>query len=227
MEAAFFDFDGTLFHGSTWRGIVLHHRTTGINKMWLQVFLYSHLALYPLFKVGLLTRITYYRLWAKNMSWTLKGLTVAQAEKVYQWLWENYVKSRLRPEILSLWEKHRNEGCKLIIISGSFEPFIELVGEHLGADAVIGTELEVKDGRLTGKIKGPLCFGEGKLKKLKTFLASYPDLNLSKSYAYGDSIYDLPLLEIVGNPVAVYPDPELAAYAERKGWPIIGTIKTF
>ncbi len=223
MEAAFFDFDGTIFRGSTWRGIALHHRTTGVNKTMLWLYLYSHLALYPLYKAGLLKRFAYYKLWAKNMSWTLKGLTTAQAEETFQWLWENYVKSRLRPEILSRWEEHRSKGHKLIIISGSFEPLLKIVGANLKADGIIGTDLEIKNGRLTGRIKGPLCFGEGKVQKLKAFLASNPGIDLSQSYAYADSIYDLPVLELVGNPVAVYPDPELASYAEKRGWPIIGS----
>ena len=226
MEAAFFDFDGTLFRGSTWRGIALHHRTTGTNRTMLWLYLYSHLALYPLYRAGLLKRKPYYLLWAKNMSWTLRGLTVEQAQGVFRWLWENYVKSRLRPEIMSIWEEHRSKGRKLVIVSGSFEPLIKFVGEQLGADWAIGTELEVRNGRLTGRIKGPLCFGEGKLDRLRAFLASHPDLDLSRSYAYADSIYDLPVLELVGNPVAVYPDPELAAYAESKGWPIIGVKRT-
>ncbi|MCS7285871.1 MAG: HAD family hydrolase [Anaerolineae bacterium] len=223
MEAAFFDFDGTLFRGSTWRGIVWHHRTTGTNKTLLQFYLYFHLSLYPLYRVGLLKRKSYYMMWAKNMSWTLKGLTLDQAERTFQWLWENYVRLRLRPEILSLWEKHRGEGRMLVIASGSFEPLIKLVGDKLGADGVIGTELEVKNGKLTGRIKGPLCFGEGKAEKVKAFLTLHPSIDLSRSYAYSDSFHDLPFLELVGHPVAVYPDPELASYAQTKGWPIIGS----
>jgi HAD superfamily hydrolase (TIGR01490 family) len=226
MVAAFFDFDGTIFRGSTWRGIALHHRTTGINKTMLWLYLYSHLALYPLYKAGLLKRRAYYKLWAKNMSWTLKGLTLPQAEEMFNWLWENYVRPRLRPEVLSHWEEHRSKGHKLVIVSGSFEPLIKLVGSKLGADGTVGTELEIRNGKLTGRIKGPLCFGEGKVQKLEAFLASNPGIDLSQSYAYADSIYDLPVLEMVGNPVAVYPDPELASYAEKKGWPIIGTKPT-
>jgi len=223
VEAAFFDFDGTLFRGSTWKGIALHHRTTGTNKVMLWLYLYTHLALLPLYKAGILKRKVYYTMWAKNMSWTLKGLTTAQAEEVYRWLWENYVKPRLRPEIISIWEEHRDKGRKLIIVSGSFEPLIKFVGSKLGADGAIGTELEIKNGRLTGRIKGPLCFGEGKAQKVKAFLASHPDIDLSRSYAYTDSVYDLPLLEMVGNPVAVYPDPELASFARERGWLVISS----
>ena len=89
----------------------------------------------------------------------------------------------------------------------------------------MGTQLEVSNGRFTGRIKEPLCFGEGKAARLQALLSRYPDVDLSRSYAYADSIFDLPFLEMVGNPVAVYPDPELAALARERGWEIIGTVK--
>ncbi|RLC76374.1 MAG: hypothetical protein DRI61_13415 [Chloroflexi bacterium] len=225
MEAAFFDLDGTLFTGHIWRAIVLHHQTRKTNRLALKFYIYSHIALLPFYKAGIISRKKYYILWARNMAWTMWRMSEEQAEEAFQWITEHYVMPRIRPEVLEIWEHHREEGRKLFLVSGTFQALLEIIGERLEADGVVGTLLETKDGRFTGRIIEPLCFGEGKAQRLRAELVRYPEIELARSYAYADSIYDVPFLEMVGTPVAVYPDPELAEYAHRKGWPVFGKVR--
>ena len=81
------------------------------------------------------------------------------------------------------------------------------------------TFLQSEDGRLTGAIEPPACYGTGKVVWARRFAAEH-GVDLGASYFYTDSISDLPLLEQVGHPVAVNPDPRLRRLATRRGWPI-------
>ena len=81
------------------------------------------------------------------------------------------------------------------------------------------THLVSEDGRLTGEVMPPVCYGPGKVVWGERFAAEH-GVDLSASYFYTDSISDLPLLERVGQPVAVNPDPRLRRLARKRGWPI-------
>ena len=109
-----------------------------------------------------------------------------------------------------------------MIVSATFGEFLEVIGQRLGVPDVIGTKLEVVDGKYTGKVVKPLCFGENKVKLLKEFInRNGLKIDLSSSFAYADSIFDAPLLKLVGNPVATYPDKDLRQLAEHDGWRIL------
>jgi phosphoserine phosphatase len=94
------------------------------------------------------------------------------------------------------------------------------MAEYLGFPGqYVCTYLEAEDGRLTGRIVPPVCYGPGKVVWAERFAAEHR-VDLSASYFYTDSITDLPLLEQVGHPVAVNPDPRLRRLARRQGWPV-------
>jgi phosphoserine phosphatase len=117
--------------------------------------------------------------------------------------------------------EHQDAGRATFIISAAGHELVELLAEVLGMDGGIGTRYEVlPDHTLSGKIEGPFIYGEGKVEAMRDFAREH-DLDLAESYAYSDSASDLPMLEAVGNPVAVNPDPELAAVAKREGWRIL------
>jgi phosphoserine phosphatase len=82
----------------------------------------------------------------------------------------------------------------------------------------IGTRYEVDaEGNFTGRFEGPFVYGPGKVEAMEAF-AERHEIDLAASYAYSDSLSDLPMLRAVGNPVAVNPDPPLAAIAKEEGW---------
>ena len=119
-------------------------------------------------------------------------------------------------------EWHKKAGHITILLSGSFNTLAKTVAHKFGFDGSIGTWLERKKGRYTGKAVPPVCQGEGKVKCLELYLLSQGwDVDFDSSYAYGDSETDRFLLEKFGHPVAVYPTPELKEIAIQKGWEVV------
>jgi HAD superfamily hydrolase (TIGR01490 family) len=113
---------------------------------------------------------------------------------------------------------HAERGDFCVVLSASPQELVEVVGEQLGAHRSIGTRGEVVDGRYTGRLDGPFCYGVGKLERLAAALGP---VDLAMAVAYADSGSDVPLLEACGVPVAVRPDRRLRAVAMAHGWPII------
>ncbi len=115
---------------------------------------------------------------------------------------------------------HQAQGHVVAIVSASTQYVVRPMAAYLGiAGQYVCTRLESKDGRLSGDVVPPVCYGSGKVVWAERFAAEY-GVDLSASYFYTDSITDLPLLERVGQPVAVNPDLRLRRLARRQGWPI-------
>jgi HAD superfamily hydrolase (TIGR01490 family) len=116
--------------------------------------------------------------------------------------------------------EHRAQGHVLGIVSGSTQYVVGPSAAYLGFPGqYVCTHLESIDGCLTGKVVPPVCHGAGKVVWAERFAAEQ-GVDLGTSYFYTDSISDLPLLERVGHPVAVNPDPRLQRLARKRGWPI-------
>jgi HAD superfamily hydrolase (TIGR01490 family) len=122
-------------------------------------------------------------------------------------------------EAVSLIEEHRLAGRDVVIVSASGSEVVEPIGEMLGADGVIATRMEVAEGRYTGEI-GFYAYAENKATAMEA-LAQEMGYDLSRSYAYSDSVTDVHMLEIVGHPHAVNPDKELRRIAASRGWPVL------
>lgn len=127
---------------------------------------------------------------------------------------------RVRPEAVALLEMHAEAGRDRWIVSASPVEFVAEVARRLGLEGGLGTVAEVVDGRYTGRLAGPFCYGPGKAEVVRR-LAAERGYDLERCYAYSDSVSDLPLLELVGHPVAVNPDRGLAAVAQQRGWPVV------
>jgi HAD superfamily hydrolase (TIGR01490 family) len=116
--------------------------------------------------------------------------------------------------------EHKNQGHVVAIVSGSTQYVVGPLADHLGIPGqYVCTHIESENGRLTGRIVPPVCYGKGKVVWARRFAVDL-GLDLSASYFYTDSISDLPLLEKVAHPVAVNPDPRLRRLAQKRGWPI-------
>jgi HAD superfamily hydrolase (TIGR01490 family) len=131
----------------------------------------------------------------------------------------NVVDPLVYDEAVSLIEEHHLAGRDVIIVSASGSEVVEPIGELLGADGVVATRMRVVDGRYTGEIDY-YAYGENKAEALRR-LAEENEYDLSRSYAYSDSITDVHMLEVVGNPYAVNPDRELRRQAQDRGWPVL------
>lgn len=123
----------------------------------------------------------------------------------------------LRAKILSL----KREGLRVVLLSGSLQLLVDQLRERLEAEILIGTELEAAEGKLTGRKIGIFPYGPMKVDAL--FQRIDPErIDWAGSWALADRISDLPVLELVGHPVAVHSDRRLRRLARERGWEIVG-----
>ena len=125
---------------------------------------------------------------------------------------------RVYPQMLEEVYAHQDAGRATFIVSAAGNGVVEPLAGVLGMDGGIGTRYEVDgDGAFTGRFDGPFVYGRGKVEAMEAFAAEH-EIDLGESYAYSDSLSDLPMLRAVGHPVAVNPDPALAEIAGDEGW---------
>lgn len=128
---------------------------------------------------------------------------------------------RIYPQMLDEVYSHRDEGRETFIVSAAGNDLVELVARVLGMTGGVGTRYEIDaSGNFTGNLDGPFMYGKGKLEGMRRF-ASDHDIDLAESWAYSDSVSDLPMLRAVGNAVAVNPDKELGELAAAEGWRVM------
>lgn len=123
-------------------------------------------------------------------------------------------------EARHLIERHREQGQLVCIATSTGRDIVEPLADRLGVDRLLATEYEDDNGKLTGNFIGKWLWGPDKAEAVREF-ADSEGIDLESSYAYSDSYYDRHLLNIVGYPRPVNPDPLLRAYAVRKGWPVL------
>lgn len=150
----------------------------------------------------------------------LSRLDAAELARLHAEFMAQKIAPVMLPAAAELLARHRAQGDTLLIITATNRFITGPIAEALGVDDLIASDPEMIDGRYTGRVAGTPCFREGKVTRLEQWLKSN-QLNLADSWFYSDSHNDLPLLEMVTNPVAVDPDDTLAAHAEAKGWPVI------
>lgn len=223
MIAAFFDVVGTIYRGAFWRDISRRNRTEKRNRFWVWAYLTWHMAGWPLTLAGLLSDKRWYAAWARHLPWLIRDFTVEEGQELFEWLTDERVIPNLRQDIVGLLRDHQAKGHMVSLISGSPQELLDTIAARLDITHAVGTPLEVVHGRYTGRIAGSLTMNEGKVSSLESFAAEKGfDIDWERSFAYGDSRSDMYLLEMVGHPVAVYPDKVLKELALERGWNIIG-----
>ncbi len=170
-----------------------------------------------------------------NMLYTIGVMNVqGVAEKVLQWYkgrsevdlrsetakwFQERVVHHITDHAREAVERHLQAGDIVAICSGATVYACEPTAKELRIEHIICSELEVEEGLLNGKAIEPLCYGQGKLTRALSFISEHEG-TLKDTTFYSDSITDLPLLEAVGTPIAVNPDPRLRRLAERREWRI-------
>lgn len=152
----------------------------------------------------------------------LRGVAGAEAEQVRR-MGRRIVPQladSVLPEARRALAEHARAGEDRIIISASPQELVEELADALGLEGAIGTVGEVVDGRYTGRLARPFCYGAQKPIEAAR-LAAERGYDLAVSSAYSDSVSDLPLLEAVGRPVAVNPDAELRTIAAQRRWQVL------
>ena len=127
---------------------------------------------------------------------------------------------RMYPQMLEVAWRHQDAGRPVYIVTAASQEIAELLATVLVFDGGIGARSEVRDGVYTGQPEGPFTYREGKAEAIRE-MAANEGISLPDSWAYSDSESDLPMLRVVGHPVAVNPDAELARVAREEGWEIM------
>ena len=147
-----------------------------------------------------------------------RGLDLAALEQRVDTTMAPYILSRLSPDALERVQEHRAAGHTTILITGAVETLTRPLRQYF--DVIVAAQLATDDeGRCTGFLARPPLVGESRSAWLKHY-ASLHDVDLSRSFAYADSHSDLPMLQSVGNPVAVSPDVPLMRAAQRSQWSV-------
>jgi HAD superfamily hydrolase (TIGR01490 family) len=128
---------------------------------------------------------------------------------------------RIYPQVLELAYRHQDEGRRVYIVTAASQELAEMLARVLAFDGAVGSQFsEVKDGVYTGRVAGLFIYGREKALAIER-LAEREGIDLSDSYAYSDSASDLPMMRLVGHPVAVNPDAELAKEARAHSWEVL------
>ncbi len=148
-----------------------------------------------------------------------KGWDQAHVKELVRETLDDVLTPIIYAEALELIDEHRKAGRKTVIVSSSPIETVEPIGDYLGVDGVIATRARLDEtGRYTGELEF-YAYAANKAEAIRE-MAVTEGIDLAGSFAYSDSITDLPMLELVGNPVAVNPDRELARVARARDWEV-------
>jgi HAD superfamily hydrolase (TIGR01490 family) len=213
--AAFFDVDGTLLTVQSGTLYIGYLRRRGLMSRTDQLRIYWAFLTY---RLGFLNMR---RLVDVTSRWLSEREEREVAEHCLDW-YRTEVSNFFRPSIVSLVEEHRAAGHVVALLTGGTHYLNDHIAADLGIEHVIASKLEVVDGRFTGKPIPPLCYGRGKLVHAERFAAAH-GVDLAGSYYYADSITDMPVLDRVGHPCAVHPDPWLRREVQKRGWRLVAS----
>src|SRR6266545_2136549 len=128
---------------------------------------------------------------------------------------------RIYPQMLDEVHRHQDDGRATFIVSAAGNDLVKALAAVLGMEGGIGTRWAVgSDGKYTGEMDGPFVYGKGKVEAMQRFAGKH-DIDMEASYAYSDSVSDLPMLRSVGNAVVVNPDAALLEIARQEGWRVM------
>ena len=214
-SAAFFDVDGTLINST-----IVHHyvycrrRRMGrlLRRVWFAFFLLKCIYFLIVDKISRSRlNVVFYR--------SYRGLPAAEIKAMVDDCYREMMEPRLFVEAKGCIAAHRHAGRKIVLVTGSIDFIMQPVVEAIGVDHLIAPSLVESGGRFTGALDGPPVGEQEKARRMKEF-AQANEIDLADSFAYGDSLADVPMLETVGHPQTVNPSKGLAALAVARGWPV-------
>jgi len=210
--AAFFDMDRTILNDSSGRLYLRYLMQTGRIRAreWLRIswwFLWYALGF-----------MDFPRAMTRMLMMSSGQEEEPLREETDAWF-EEWVAPHVAEAAVQRIEEHRAQGHRLVVLSAATVYVVRPLAERLNIPDYLCTHLEVKDGRFTGRLMEPVCYGPGKVLLAEQFAARH-HLDLGQSYFYSDGYEDLPMLERVRYPVVVNPDRRLRRLAERRGWPV-------
>ncbi|CAM3153319.1 HAD-IB family hydrolase [Nocardioides dubius] len=214
--AAFFDVDNTVMQGAS-----IFHLARGLHRR--KFFTTRDI-------LGAAYKQAYFRVVgvedpehmdeARNSALSfIAGHTVRELEELGEEIFEEAMAHRIWPGTRALAQMHLDAGQRVWLVTAAPIEIAAIIARRLGLTGAMGTVAEHVDGVYTGKLVGEMLHGPAKAEAIKA-LASREGLDLARCSAYSDSSNDLPMLSLVGDPVAINPDPRLRDHARANGWRI-------
>ncbi|MCU1433008.1 MAG: family hydrolase [Actinotalea sp.] len=213
--AAFFDLDNTIIRGASAFHLAVGLRRRNFFGTRDLVTFALHQARYLAFGEDV-AQIDQVRSRALSI---VAGRSVAEMAAIGEEVWDEVLSLRIFPGTQALLTRHLEAGHQVWIITASPIEIGDLIGRRLGVTGALGTVAEHVDGFYTGRLVGDMLHGRAKAEAVAA-IAEQHGLDLSRCYAYGDSTNDVPILSLVGHPVAINADPRLRRHARTVGWPV-------
>lgn len=210
--AAFFDLDLTITSCDSFRHYVSKQYLCNIRN-WPFV---PHIILWGILRK---LRVVSLQVFKEKALVSLVGKNKTVIRDMAKSFFEKHLVNIIRTRALKKIGWHKERGHFTFIISSCPDIYIRLLTEHLGCDGYECSRLFYENTKFIGKLEGKDCIGIEKVQRLKSVIKN-KDLDLAKSYAYSDHESDLPLLELVGIPIAVSPTKKLRRIATHRGWKI-------
>jgi len=210
--AAFFDMDRTILNDSSGRLYLRYLMQSGqigvresLRVAWWFLWYVAGLVEFP-------------RLMASVLLMASREEEEPLRRDVDAWF-EEWVAPHITADAVRRIEQHREQGHRLVVLSAATASVVRPLAERLHIPDYLCTHLEVENGRFTGGLVEPAAYGHGKVQLAEQF-ARENGIDLQDCIFYSDGYEDVPMLERVGQPVAVNPDRRLRRLAEQRGWPI-------
>lgn len=214
MSLAIFDLDKTLLAGDSdhaWGQFLVEQKLVDS-----EYYERENERFYQAYQAGALDIYEY-------LAFALRPLAEHERPTLEHWRQE-FMRSKVLPMITpaaqQLVDRHRHAGDTLIIITSTMDFITRPIAQAFAVENLIATEAELINGRFTGRVAGTPCYRHGKVERLRAWVRERGE-TMGNSWFYSDSHNDLPLLNIVDNPVAVNPDDILRRQARSRGWPVI------
>ncbi len=214
MALVIFDLDNTLIGGDSdylWGAFLVENQYVDATE-----FAAQNEQFYEDYKAGTLDIMAYQR-------FALKPLSQHSMETLNEWhaqFMQTFIEPIVLPKALALVNDHKNKGDRVIIITATNTFITRRIGLRYGITELLGTNGEIVNKRYTGEVEGIPTFQAGKVTRLNEWLER-ENVSLAGSVFYSDSFNDLPLLDIVDNPVVVDGDDKLLNIAQTRDWPSI------
>lgn len=169
-----------------------------------------------LFRQGWANERAFKERWILGLLHLFKGFDEADMAAMARFVALETLWPTRRESVVAELQAHRANGRSVVIVTGLFEPILKHLAQALGGFEAIGTPLLFEDGRFTGQTATPLNVGDRKVAQLQPYLHEG-----QLAAAYGDTVRDIPMLELALEPVAVHPDSQLREAAQSRGWRIL------
>jgi phosphoserine phosphatase len=215
------DMDGTLATADTWRGvhawILANHPSRAAR--W---FIRARLHRVAVAKAGLTDVEAFKARWLEDQAALLRGLPAGRLDDLASWTVERHLWPSRRQGALDAVAAATAEarvahpGARLVLATGAFQPVADAFARRVGADAALGTPVEVRDGVLTGRLLRRTQTGDAKAAAVLEAAAGGDVL-----VAFGDTAADVPMLRLAARAVAVAPDKALRREAAARGWEVL------